>query len=451
MRASWSSWPSSRARAARAPRRAQPRGVRGRSERAHRDQGPHDRRPAPTEVWRVVSDPAHLPALVARRDARGGGHPGGLDQGAHIGQGQDGARRLHARGGRAAAAPRHGARSSRSRPFERILSEAVTEIDARAGGGGRHARGAAHLRQRPRGWAPLRRASSSGAPRAAQARRGARRRSSGRSGRGMRWWGWGEDGAHEPSLSRRGGGAPARGAGAREPAHRPHVALEEVRLAEPALPEQAPAASGGRWWGRQNVRQDRVARVGTRRGASYPDLVRLRSGDGLGRARRRGAARQRRTQVAGGARGLRARAGGRGAVRRRHQRGGRRGAAAGGLRGGDLARPAADGPSRRRGPAVADRHLRGRGARPARRGAAGQPRAHPRPLPAVVRVLDHRRLRGHPLRRAGVDRLRPHRRAGARACAGRPGRGARGQAAAGLGRRPGAARAAGGLGGRARA
>ena len=52
-------------------------------------------------------------------------------------------------------------------------------------------------------------------------------------------------------------------------------------------------------------------------------------------------------------------------------------------------------------------------------GAAG-PR--PRPLPAVLRVRDDRRLRRHPLRRAGLERLRALRRAGQRGPPARSGR-----------------------------
>ena len=46
-------------------------------------------------------------------------------------------------------------------------------------------------------------------------------------------------------------------------------------------------------------------------------------------------------------------------------------------------------------------------------------RAHARPLPAVLRVRDARRLRGDPLGRSGLERLRPHRQDGARPAPGR--------------------------------
>ena len=57
------------------------------------------------------------------------------------------------------------------------------------------------------------------------------------------------------------------------------------------------------------------------------------------------------------------------------------------------------------------------------RGLARRPGRHPRPLPAVLRGGHHRGLRGHPLRRPGLERLWPLRRDrhGHRArCTGRP-------------------------------
>ncbi len=56
--------------------------------------------------------------------------------------------------------------------------------------------------------------------------------------------------------------------------------------------------------------------------------------------------------------------------------------------------------------------LRGRDAGPRDRGRAAGPRLHARPLPAEPPGGNARRLRGHPLRRPGLHRLRP---------AGRPG------------------------------
>ena len=95
----------------------------------------------------------------------------------------------------------------------------------------------------------------------------------------MRWWGWGEDGQAVPmpeaatALLRDEVGADP-GVARRSP-----VAFEEVRLPAPRLPEAARerlvAALGA-----EHVRDDREARVAHAAGRSYPDLVRLRSGDG---------------------------------------------------------------------------------------------------------------------------------------------------------------------------
>jgi alkyldihydroxyacetonephosphate synthase len=96
----------------------------------------------------------------------------------------------------------------------------------------------------------------------------------------MRWWGWGEDDAHQPSLP------PAalemlRAELALTERHVPHVGLEEVRLNEPDLPRKLPGRLA-EVVGEQHVRQDRAERVGHAAGRSYPDLVRLRAGDASG-------------------------------------------------------------------------------------------------------------------------------------------------------------------------
>jgi alkyldihydroxyacetonephosphate synthase len=78
------------------------------------------------------------------------------------------------------------------------------------------------------------------------------------------WWGWGEP-AHvpEPVL------ALIPGLGERRT---PPVALEDVRLPEPRVPERL----------RERAHTDREERVVHAAGKSYPDLVRLRSGDASG-------------------------------------------------------------------------------------------------------------------------------------------------------------------------
>ena len=93
----------------------------------------------------------------------------------------------------------------------------------------------------------------------------------------MRWWGWGDD-AHAgtlpatagPLLRERlgwtGGAAPA-------------VPLDAVALPDAALPDGA-LADLTQTVGAEHVRDDRLARVTHAVGKSYPDLIRVRSGDG---------------------------------------------------------------------------------------------------------------------------------------------------------------------------
>ena len=174
-------------------------------------------------------------------------------------------------------------------------------------------------------------------------------------------------------------------------------------------------------------------------GRGYVDLARMRTA-GWRRRRTRSccpadAEALRRVLDVCAARGCRRRP-----VRRRHQRR-RRGRAAARR---PLARhqPRPGAPARRRGrPPLADRAPRRRPARPGGRGGARRAGPDPRPLPAVVRVRDDRRLRRDPLGRPGLERLRPLRRAGQLGAADRPGRrdGDAGDAA--HRRRPGPARA----------
>ena len=88
----------------------------------------------------------------------------------------------------------------------------------------------------------------------------------------MRWWGWGRD-ADASSLPE--SAVPMLNEAFQLDGRRtPPVALEDVQLAEPALPAALASRLG-------TVRQDRLARVSHCAGRSYPDLVRLRSGQGL--------------------------------------------------------------------------------------------------------------------------------------------------------------------------
>jgi alkyldihydroxyacetonephosphate synthase len=96
----------------------------------------------------------------------------------------------------------------------------------------------------------------------------------------MRWWGWGEDSGAitlpesalrllRTELDMSGDGEGAR------------VGLEDVALPGQALPE-AVAGSLRRTVGDEHFRDDRASRVLHANGKSYPDLVRVRGGDGSG-------------------------------------------------------------------------------------------------------------------------------------------------------------------------
>ena len=92
---------------------------------------------------------------------------------------------------------------------------------------------------------------------------------------------------------RRAPARPGRGAaraelfGGRAPAERrPPVALEQVALPAAALAPAARAALAAAV-GDEHVRDDHATRVAHAAGRSYPDLVRLRTGDLADRARRR--------------------------------------------------------------------------------------------------------------------------------------------------------------------
>jgi alkyldihydroxyacetonephosphate synthase len=93
----------------------------------------------------------------------------------------------------------------------------------------------------------------------------------------MRWWGWGEDG-HAVSLPPAAEALLADELEADPSVRKPPVALEQVKLRDPDLPaaarERLAAAVGG-----DHVRDDRETRIRHAVGRSYPDLVRIRSGD----------------------------------------------------------------------------------------------------------------------------------------------------------------------------
>jgi alkyldihydroxyacetonephosphate synthase len=93
----------------------------------------------------------------------------------------------------------------------------------------------------------------------------------------MRWWGWGQDG-HPVSLPEPAVALLRDELGADLSVRHEHVALEEVRLPQPRLAAGARARLEAAV-GAEHVVDDRAARVSHAAGRSYPDLIRLRSGD----------------------------------------------------------------------------------------------------------------------------------------------------------------------------
>jgi alkyldihydroxyacetonephosphate synthase len=93
----------------------------------------------------------------------------------------------------------------------------------------------------------------------------------------MRWWGWGEDG-HSVPLPPAAEALLRDELGADPGVRRPPVAFEQVSVPEARLPdavrERLSAAVGA-----ESVRDDRDTRIAHAVGRSYPDLVRIRSGD----------------------------------------------------------------------------------------------------------------------------------------------------------------------------
>ncbi len=95
-----------------------------------------------------------------------------------------------------------------------------------------------------------------------------------------RWWGWGPEGSATAELPEAAHGLLRKRLGV-GPRHTPPVALEEVKLPEIALGDN-PLVRLREIVGEEHVRGDRLARVSHAVGKSYPDLVRIRSGDGSG-------------------------------------------------------------------------------------------------------------------------------------------------------------------------
>jgi alkyldihydroxyacetonephosphate synthase len=95
----------------------------------------------------------------------------------------------------------------------------------------------------------------------------------------MRWWGWGEDG-HAVALPAAAEALLRDELGADPEARSGHVSLGEVTLPDSALTaparERLITAAGSP----EALSEERETRVGHAAGRSYPDLVRLRAGDG---------------------------------------------------------------------------------------------------------------------------------------------------------------------------
>ena len=93
----------------------------------------------------------------------------------------------------------------------------------------------------------------------------------------MRWWGWGEDG-HAVQLPPAAEELLREELGTDPTVRKPPVPFEQVSLPDTQLPGAArePLAAAV---GAEHVRDDRESRIAHAVGRSYPDLVRIRSGD----------------------------------------------------------------------------------------------------------------------------------------------------------------------------
>jgi alkyldihydroxyacetonephosphate synthase len=93
----------------------------------------------------------------------------------------------------------------------------------------------------------------------------------------MRWWGWGEDG-HDVALPEQALGLLRSELGIEPGSGSPPVALEQVRLSDSRLDASVRSRLAA-VVGEDHVLDDRSARVVHAAGRSYPDLVRLRTGE----------------------------------------------------------------------------------------------------------------------------------------------------------------------------
>jgi alkyldihydroxyacetonephosphate synthase len=97
----------------------------------------------------------------------------------------------------------------------------------------------------------------------------------------MRWWGWGEDGA-DVSLPEPAEALLRDELGVDPSARSPHVPIEQVELPEPGLSPPLGGRLAAAAGGADTLDDSREARIAHAAGRSYPDLVRLRAGDGSG-------------------------------------------------------------------------------------------------------------------------------------------------------------------------
>ncbi len=236
--------------------------------------------------------------------------------------------------------------------------------------------------------------------------------------RDTNWWGWGDPSA-APSSTRRRSAVLRERIGELEPwplaaRHRGLRAARGASRCRAAVIDAVGADSGLRLATRTGCATPAGAATSTWRGCAR--------GAPRGRARRGAGARPTPAAVGAAARRLRGAGRRRGAVRRRHQRRRRGRAAARRPRGADQPRPRRAARSHRRRRRSLTARL-GAGLRgPEAEAALGAAGPHPRPLPAVLRVRDDRRLRRDPLGRPGLERLRPLRLAGHLGPPARPGR-----------------------------
>ena len=382
---------------------------------APRHPPPHDRRPRSDEVWELVSDPYSLPrwwprtSRVESVDRKPGGQAQPVDQGAGDGRGARRAGRLPLPQLGRGRALRLGAAARRARPFERHLRRSMVEIGLRAEGEGTEVSLTSEqtLRGMSRLGSPMMRGGQGKIlDEALDGHRAGADRMTARPRRDSKWWGWG-DPAIAPELDGEALATLRERVGELEPCAAGRASSSDFELpeAEPLPPALVEA-----------VGEDDVFDLD--RGPGPPrDRLRLRRpGAAARRAARRGARRGRccpptPTRCAACSRSAppRASPSSPSAAAPASSAGSSRCAAPTRAWSASTSRGCADVEVDRRSlTARLGAGLRG----PEAEAALGRRGRRPRPLPAVLRVRDDRRLRRDPLGRPGLERLRPLRRAG---------------------------------------